>query len=138
MEFLTRYSRGARNPFNTVGPSLTEQAHKSETDINLIVKRHRAAGVDLFRVPQASFCGDVVDVTPVTFMEALNVVVQAEQAFADLPAHLRKRFNQQPSELLGFLQDPANYDEALKLGLVNERPVEKTVETVVEPGPASP
>jgi hypothetical protein len=37
--------------------------------------------------------------------------------FEDLPAEVRFRFDNKPAELLKFMSDPANADEAIDLGL---------------------
>jgi hypothetical protein len=37
--------------------------------------------------------------------------------FEDLPAEVRFKFDNKPAELLKFMSDPANADEAIDLGL---------------------
>lgn len=54
-----------------------------------------------------------------SYIEALNIVARAKTMFDDLPSELRDRFNNDPTKLLKFLDDPNNKDEAIKLGLVN-------------------
>ena len=46
------------------------------------------------------------------------MVVKAEEAFMTLPAVVRARFANDPAGIFTFLQDPANRDEAVKLGLI--------------------
>lgn len=55
------------------------------------------------------------------YREMLDTVRYAQEAFAILPAEMRKRFDNDPSQLLDFVQDPNNYDEGVKLGLLNPR-----------------
>jgi phage internal scaffolding protein len=53
----------------------------------------------------------------------LNQVIAAEDEFMRLPADLRARFENDPAQLIEFLENLENKDEAIKLGLVNP-PVE--------------
>lgn len=48
-------------------------------------------------------------------------ILDAQHEFSMLPAHVRHRFGNDPGQLLDFLADEANYDEAVKLGIVKER-----------------
>jgi Chlamydia-phage Chp2 scaffold (Chlamy_scaf). len=66
------------------------------------------------------------------FQSAMNVLVQAERSFMGLPANVRKRFSNDPGQMMEFLNDSSNYDEAVKLGLVQARtPVSEAPEPVV-------
>lgn len=121
----------------------TQQQFAEEVDINTIVKRFGLTGELPFsgRVPLS---GDFTEVTD--FHSAMNLVVEAEEAFMRLPADLRKRFDHDPGKLIAFLEDDANREEAEKLGLVN-KPPEKTRDAVtaidelaskLAPEPAAP
>ena len=50
---------------------------------------------------------------------ALNTLIAAESEFGALPAKLRAQFNNEPSNLIEFLNDPKNKDQAIKFGLIN-------------------
>lgn len=128
----SRYNLPAQTPYHCTGPSRTKQAHKDECDINRIVKRYTAAGINPFQRPVASYNGETVEVSSKTFQEALDVVIKANEAFEGLPSNVRKRFQNNPSELLAFLGDEENYDEGVKLGLFEKRP-----EPVAAPDPAA-
>lgn len=101
-------------------PSLAQQHMAEECDINTIVRRFGLTGElpDNPRVPQS---GDFVDV--VDYQTALNVVIAADQAFMELPADVRARFNNDPQKLMEFVSDSSNLEEARKLGLANAAPV---------------
>lgn len=111
----------------------TQQQFKEEVDINEIVRRFGLTGElpDVVRVPQYGDFTSVVD-----FQTALNAVRSAAEGFLELPAQLRLRFNNDPQVLLEFMADPANRDEAVKLGLVN-KPPEVTRDVVAPPVPAA-
>lgn len=57
--------------------------------------------------------------TALEYTESLNRIIAADADFKELPADLRKRFENDPGRLLDFLQDENNFDEAVELGLVN-------------------
>lgn len=99
-------------------PSRTKQAFKDEVDINRIMKKYQKTGV-LPVSQQSPIYGDFSNIP--NFEEASNKLIAAQEAFDAQPASLRKRFNNNPSDLLAFLQDSSNYDEAIKLGLVEPK-----------------
>ncbi len=62
---------------------------------------------------------------PSDYHTALNKIMDAEEAFSDLDSRLRDRFQNDPAQLLEFISNSENYEEALNLGLLSE---EKTKE----------
>lgn len=69
------------------------------------------------RIPEYGDCP-----SPFDFQDALEVVARGEEAFYSLPARVRARFTN-PVEFLSWLEDPSNYDEAEKLGLLDPEKV---------------
>lgn len=106
--------------------SKTQQQFKEECDINTIIKRF-GLGVALPTTFKAPMIGDFSGVED--FQTAMNAVKEAETAFMQMPAALRKRFDHDPQQLLGFLDHDGNREEAMKLGLI-PRPAEKTRDVV--------
>lgn len=95
-------------------PSLTQQQFKEEADINTIVDRFMKSGV----MPTPVNMPQYVDYEGVfDFQSAMNVVRQADENFMRLDAKVRARFNNSPQEFLEFFADPANAEEAVRLGL---------------------
>lgn len=96
--------------------SLTVQADTEDTDINVIVRRFGITGElpQNVRVPLSAEFVDIMD-----YHSALNQVIAADKAFMSMPAEIRTRFNHDPAELIKFVENPANRDEAIKLGIVN-------------------
>lgn len=90
------------------------QSSRDEVDINTIVRRFGLTGQlphDL-AVPQfADF--DVVH----DFHSAMNLIGEARDAFMAMPADVRARFGNDPQGLVAFVSDPANVEEARKLGI---------------------
>lgn len=114
----------------TVEPSMTKQSFRDECDINTIMKRFERTGVLDFVNEHEARYGDA---TALDYQSALNVVIQAEGMFADMPAHLRKRFNNDPALFLEFIDNPENIEESVKLGLRTE-----AVKPLIEPETAPP
>lgn len=105
-----------QNLTNMLEASLTDQSHVDSCDVNLIVKQYEKTGL-LKNVGDGTLrYGDLTNLP--TFQEAQNIVVAAKEAFADLPAKIRDRFQNDPEKLMEFIDNDENYDEAVKLGLV--------------------
>lgn len=107
-------------------PSRTQQHMAAACDINNIMSRYEKTGViehgNRAR-PEYGF------VPAVDFREAVEIIKNGETRFAELPAALRRRFNDSPVEFLDFVSDPANLDEMRSLGLAKPEsgtPVEGT------------
>lgn len=99
-------------------PSRTKQAHLKECDINTILKQFSVTG-QLTHISAKAALGAYQDLPDtVDFQDAQNLVIEAQKAFASLPAKTRERFQNDPAEFLAFMGDEANRDEAIKLGLV--------------------
>lgn len=102
-----------------LAPVLVKQGFKQDCDINAIMKRYRKTGVLDHVSRVAARYGDFSSV--VEYREALDKVLEADNAFAALPAELRKRFDNEPAKLLEFMDNPANLKEAIELGLAIDR-----------------
>lgn len=99
-------------------PSLTRQSFKDQTDIVQIMKKyHKGESIaHLARNP-----GRYADLTQIKdYAKSLQTVIDAQNAFGVLPSEIRKRFNNDPQELLEFLQDDSNKSEAIGLGLIDK------------------
>lgn len=115
-----------------------KQEFKDECDINKLMKRYKATGL----FPQ--FPGQepryVSNIGMPDYQEALHIVMAAQDQFSGLNSDLRKRFDNDPAKFLAFVNDPANADELVKLGL-REAPVPEPgpvrVEVVNQPAPDS-
>lgn len=105
----------------SVLPSRTQQHFKEEVDINTIVKRFGLTGELPTNVPHV-LQGDFTNV--VDFQSAMDMVVQAREAFMEQPADVRARFDNDPQKFLSFVSDKANLDEAIKLGMIRSESVQ--------------
>lgn len=96
------------------------QSEKNDADINEIMRRFGRTGT----VPtphEIPFYGDFSDVTD--YQTALNDLRAAQDAFSALPSKIRNRFENDPAQLLNFIHNDANYDEAVEIGLIPPKEV---------------
>lgn len=138
MKFKSRYGvTGVKEGITFTQPSTTMQSFKDDADINCIISRFETTGVlvdptvPVSRVPQF---GDFSELP--TFQESQNVIVVATNAFNALPAKIRERFGNNPATYFDFVQGLEKgsdvYDEAVRLGIVNE-PVNGSNEVPARP-----
>lgn len=128
--------------FNRVRPPMVErpkggkaqQQFKNSVNINTIMEKARR-GQELPLNQRIAQYGDVSDLPD--FAKAQQIIVDSRQMFDELPFKIKKRFHQSPQELIQFMQDPENFEEACSLGLLTkkepEKPAEKQPETPAEP-----
>lgn len=98
----------------------TDQSFRDECDINFIMKQYEEIGVidHLNRLtPQWE------DVPDFDFREAMEMVREAREKFACLPATLRERFSNDPHVFMQFFTREENRAEGERLGLLVPRPV---------------
>lgn len=117
MEFYTRYNTPPEVSVEFTKPSLTEQHFKDECDINNIVAQYQQTGVMPSGDRQPLF-GDFSEF-PQDLQASQAFFDEAAERFMQLSSDIRKRFGNDPVQLLAFLHDENNRDEAISLGLVN-------------------
>lgn len=100
---------------------MAKQSFKEECNINTIMAKYKSTGLITHVKDVQGAYGDFTSVQD--YQLSLNQVIEAQAAFDLLPAAVRKRFGNQPTQLMAFLDDPANRDEAVKLGLVEPAPL---------------
>lgn len=124
------YDPTVRTSISFPEKTMAKQSFRDETNINTIMQRYQTTGIiEHVSKVQGSY-GDFSNVQD--YQLSLNQVIEAQAAFDQLPAQIRKRFANDPAHLMSFLQDPDNLDEAVRLGLV-EKPAPKE-----EPKPTPP
>lgn len=122
MSFPNRYNAHERGRYSVDfrgEESLTKQSFKNECDINRIMKRYLQTGI-LPTSPGKPKYGDFASVGD--YQTAVETVDRAKRMFGNLPSSIRERFKNNPVELLGFMQNEKNLEEAEKLGLVAAAP----------------
>jgi len=96
----------------------TKQSFKAECDINTIIQRFLKTGqIDLANRLEPRYG----DATGLEYTQAMLTVAKAKSLFAELPAALRGRFENDPAKFLDFVQDDKNMEEARELGLLKSK-----------------
>jgi len=120
-------------------PSMTKQSFVAECDINNIVKEYTPqamAQLTLMNLQAGNF-QDLPDASD--YQTMLETLRRTDEAFALLPAKIRARFDNDPAQFVEFFNDPANQEEAIKLGLASDlRPPEPSAPPPAPPAPPEP
>lgn len=152
MRVRNRFSERVAVVLDTsVEPDRAKQSFKDSSDINFIMARYARGGTIDHLAKHGARYGDF---SPMTFQESMNIVRKAEEMFDDLPAKVRKRFQNSPVAFLEFIQavdgegKPKHLEEMRELGLaLPEKAPEplsrvelgsESLEALRAPAPASP
>ncbi|QXP45064.1 internal scaffolding protein [Microvirus mar38] len=146
-KFYTRFNPPPNPAYKSDLPSAVHPEFAFECDINNLVETRvnkdgkqfsvmTGVGSSLPPNPDSPKYGDFTGYTSSNLTESMNVVARARAQFEMLPSNLRARFENDPRKLVDFVNDSNNYDEALRLGLVNKRP--ELVKDVATLQPVSP
>lgn len=124
-QFVTAY--GPKNKVKLFCPldeNMTKQSFREECDINTIMGRYMRTGHLPLNERQAAY----LDVEAMEYRDALDIVIGARDAFSSMTSEVRTRFRNDPAELLAFVNDERNREEAVRLGIL------KAPEDVTAPG----
>lgn len=110
---MARTEGRVRTPMDS--ESKTQQHMKDQVSVKRIIERHVKTGM-WERNPAPPSYGDFTNA--VDYMTAKNAIAEAQSAFNELPWQLRERFDNDPANLLAYLEEPGNRDEAYGLGLL--------------------
>lgn len=111
-------------------PTRAKQAHKAECDINTILKGYQKTGLVTHLAKHGGRYADLPS-NP-DYQEAQNTLIAVQEAFNSLPSSVRKRFANDPAGFLAYVQDPANAEDLVKMGLATRSTPAEQME------PASP
>lgn len=114
-------------------PTMTIQSEKDNCDINVIMDRYATCGTPLpYRTDGVQpVYADVSELGD--YMENFQRCKQAEEMFNSLPSALRKELDNNPANLLPFIQDEKNKEMCYEYGLLNKPAVEASQAPVVAP-----
>ncbi len=110
----------------------TRQSFKKECDINQIMAKYQKTGAISHFARHASRYDFA---TGLDFHESMNVVLEGQRIFGELPAEIRARFIT-PEAFLDFVQDPANGDEMREMGLRDPVSRQEKAKLADEPSPS--
>jgi len=119
MGFKNRLAEPTQRAVHTGTDSKVQQQFADQCNINNVVKRFKKTGVLQSTIPSVHKTnGPVFGAYPHTDYQDMYLhVQQVREQFQALPAKIRLRFDNNPANLVRFVDDPANLREALKLGL---------------------
>lgn len=114
-------------------PAMTVQSEKDNCDINVIMNRYATCGTPLpYRTDGVQpVYADVSELGD--YMENFQRCKQAEEMFNNLPSALRKELDNNPANLLPFIQDDKNKERCYEYGLLNKPVVEAPKAPVIAP-----
>ena len=128
MKVIELRSNGTKRVYTVNNePSMTDQQFKDDCDVNFIVDKFTKTG---HLTHLAKFQGMYADVSEIPDLaEAIQTVTIAQTAFDALPAELRSRFGNSPVNMVEFINDVNNKEEAIKLGLIPQSQKEQQQDT---------
>lgn len=120
------YPKNDDHPIKEWGKSMARQSEAKMADINQIMAKYEKTGV----LPLNTKEGFFADVSTVgDYREAIERVEKADTYFMQVPAKIRKQFDNDPAKFLDFVSDPSNMEEIESMGLIGDSI------GVVEPAP---
>lgn len=120
MKFYTRFDPPPKRGL-TCGDSRTHAECAKDCDINYLLRRYQATGV-LPNNGKVPLDGAIQDFVGSDFQSLQNRMIQAQEEFEALPSSVRDRFANDPANLIAFLGNKENREEAVKLGLIAAAP----------------
>ncbi len=102
--------------------NMTKQSFKDECDINKIMEKFQKTGLISH---YAAHGPTYQDIPAVDYLDAQYIIAEANSQFEELPSSIRKRFENDPSKFLDFVQDKKNLPELRELGLA--KPLDTTL-----------
>lgn len=106
--------------------SLTDQSQAKETDINYLMQRFKPDELAAYIAARAAGKEEIIghDFSQEPDLQsAKNVVYVSQQAFLALPEEIRNQFRNHV-EFLKFIDNPANAEKMVKLGLLQRKQIE--------------
>lgn len=100
-------------------PSKTDQSFKSDCDIQEIIAKFRKTGQVTHLNKKQGIYADVSQIPDL--LGATMIVQDASEKFSSLPSGVRDKFNNDPINMIQWLNNPDNQDEGIKLGLFKAR-----------------
>lgn len=95
---------------------VTKQAHKDECDINRILRQYQRTGIITHVQSARPSYTDLP--SDVDFQASMHVLMQAEEAFSNLPARVRAHFDNDPGRFLAAFSDEKQADQLREFGLL--------------------
>lgn len=118
---------------------VTKQNHKDECDIHKILNQYQRTGIINHISPHQPQYLDLPD--ELDYQSSLNLILEAQAAFATLPAEIRDKYGNDPAKFLAALNDPKQREFLEEIGVFEKKPEPKgpmEVRIVPDPVPNAP
>ena len=122
VKFKTPYGDRTRSGFETKGDSLTQQSHAAAADVRNIIKQYDRTGLIANVNKGIAQYGDYSEINE--YAQALNMVREANESFAEIPSHIREQFGNNAGLFFEFATDPKNSEKMMEMGL-KARPIKE-------------
>lgn len=103
-------------------PSKTDTSFKDQCDINKIMAKFKKTGQINHLAKRQGVFADVSQMPDL--LQYNEKLTELKSTFGHVPAAARKKFDNDPLKMANWLKDPANKEEAIKLGLLVAPPQE--------------
>lgn len=120
---------------NTGDVLVTKQSFKAECDINTILRQYSKTGVINHVQSARPTYADLPDA--IDYQQSLHTLMEADQAFAGLPASVRNRFGNSPAAFLDALSDPSQEAYLREVGILRQEAPGGVPDPVRPPAPDS-
>lgn len=119
-------------------PTLAEQHTAHLTNINYLIEKYKPDELAAYISARSAWRQEIIGhdfANEPTFQEARNIVYKSKQEFESLPDDIKLQFRSH-LEFLKFIDNPANAEKMVKLGLLSKQQIDKiTIPDVVPSKP---
>lgn len=99
---------------------ITKQSHKDECDIHKILNQFKKTGIIQHITSNQSMYVDLPNSQD--YQQSLNIILEAQDAFASLPSSVRDAYGNNPENFLRAIGDPDQRETLENLGVFNKKP----------------
>lgn len=138
VKFKTAYGERERVGFETTGESLTQQSHAEAADVRNIIRQYDKTGLIANVNKGIAQYGDYSEINE--YQESLNMVMEANESFAEIPSHIREQFSNNPGIFFEFATNPKNKEKMIEMGLAKapDVPIKNVEEATTKSESAPP
>jgi len=108
--------------------SMTVEDVHASTKIDNIIKKYDRTGIITLVNEAKAMYGDFTS-TVNEYQQALNLTINAQNSFQQLPSLIREKFRNDPGVFLEFATDPKNLPQMREMGLAHPAPEAPTPPT---------
>lgn len=121
------------------GISMTRQEFQDECDVNILMAKYEKQGLPFGPNSMREPMYYDFTIMPTDLQSAMNIMMDAEEAFMSLPAKARLEFGNDPVQFVEFASKSSSLDKMREWGLAPPAPAPKEpleVRVVPDPKPA--